>query len=86
MPSAGAARKRLNVGLIGLGRLGQVYARELATLFVILHVSYGATDLCVRVLEHLDAKTGTAAAKRYRSEALEVSRASTASGSRPPVT
>jgi inositol 2-dehydrogenase len=28
---AGAARKRLDVGLIGLGRLGRVYARDLAT-------------------------------------------------------
>ena len=26
-----AARRRLNIGLIGLGRLGRVYARDLAT-------------------------------------------------------
>lgn len=31
MTTAGAARRRLNVGLIGLGRLGRVYARDLAT-------------------------------------------------------
>ena len=29
--TASAARRRLNVGLIGLGRLGRVYARDLAT-------------------------------------------------------
>jgi hypothetical protein len=60
-----------------LFELDRLDGRELAMLFVILHVSYGATDLCARVLEHLDAKNGTAAVKRYRSEALEVSRAST---------
>ena len=31
MTTPGAARPRLNVGLVGLGRLGRVYARELAT-------------------------------------------------------
>jgi inositol 2-dehydrogenase len=31
LTTAGAARRRLNVGLIGLGRLGRVYARDLAT-------------------------------------------------------
>jgi scyllo-inositol 2-dehydrogenase (NAD+) len=31
LATAGAARKRLSVGLIGLGRLGRVYARDLAT-------------------------------------------------------
>jgi FkbM family methyltransferase len=60
-----------------LFELDRLDARELAKLFVILHVSYGAIDLCARVLEHLDAKSGTAAVKRYRSEAVEVSRAST---------
>ncbi|HEX7215496.1 MAG TPA: FkbM family methyltransferase [Methylomirabilota bacterium] len=49
---------------------------ELARLFVILHVSYGATDLCARVLECLDAKTGTATAKDYRAEAITVERVS----------
>ena len=27
----GTGRRRLNVGLIGLGRLGRVYARDIAT-------------------------------------------------------
>ena len=31
MATAGSGRKRLGVGLIGLGRLGRVYARDLAT-------------------------------------------------------
>jgi inositol 2-dehydrogenase len=31
LTTPGAARRRLNVGLIGLGRLGRVYARDLAT-------------------------------------------------------
>lgn len=43
---------------------------ELARLFAILHLSYGATDLCTRVLERLDARTGGTAAERYRLEAL----------------
>jgi FkbM family methyltransferase len=59
-----------------LFELDRLDAGELARLFVILHVSYGAIDLCARILECLDAKTRKAAAKVYRSEALAVARAS----------
>jgi hypothetical protein len=58
--------------LFDLDRLG---VDELSRLFVILHVSYGATDLCARLLECLDARTGSGAAERYRAEALAVRRA-----------
>ena len=57
-----------------LFELHRLDARELALLFVILHVSYGAIDLCARVLELLDTKTGTAVATRYRADALAVAR------------
>jgi hypothetical protein len=59
--------------LFELDRLG---VDELMRLFVILHVSYGATDLCARVLECLDARTGSHAAERYRAEAVARRRAS----------
>jgi FkbM family methyltransferase len=55
--------------------LDRLEADELVRLFVILHVSYGATDLCARILECLDARTGAAAAERYRAEALAMLRA-----------
>ena len=54
----------------GLFDLDQLDADDLLRLFVILHVAYGATDLCTRILEHLDARTGNTAAVRYRTEAL----------------
>jgi FkbM family methyltransferase len=50
--------------------LDRLDADDLVRLFVILHVAYGATDLCTRVLERLDARTGNAAAGHYRAQAL----------------
>jgi FkbM family methyltransferase len=63
-----------------LFELDQLDADELVRLFVILHVSYGATDLCARILEYLDARTGRDAAGRYRAEAVSVVRATSSGG------
>jgi inositol 2-dehydrogenase len=49
-----SAKARLNIGLIGLGRLGQVYARDLATripstrLVAVADVSRGAVDATLK--------------------------------------
>ena len=53
-----------------LFQLDRLDADDLGRLFVILHVAYRATDLCARVLQHLDVKTGRTAALNYRAEAL----------------
>lgn len=62
--------------------LDRLDADSLARLFVILHVAYSATDVCARVLERLDARTGAAAAARYRSEALAALRPARAARTR----
>jgi len=54
----------------GLFQLDRLDTDDLRRLFLILHVAYGATDLCTRILNHLDARTGDTAAVRYRAEAL----------------
>jgi hypothetical protein len=53
---------------------------DLARLFVILHVAYGATDLCTRILERLDATTGKTSAANYRAQALAAFHSTTAAG------
>lgn len=58
-----------------LFELDRLDPSELMRLFVILHVAYGATDLCARVLQHLDAKTGRTDSHSYRVEALASSNA-----------
>lgn len=60
--------------------LDRLDADDLGRLFVILHVAYGATDLCARVLERLDARTGKAAARHYREQALAALRPTPAAG------
>ena len=54
----------------GLFQLDRLDADDLRRLFLILHVAYGATDLCTRILKHLDARTGDTAAVGYRAEGL----------------
>ena len=57
MTTAGAARRRLGVGLIGLGRLGRVYARDLATripvtrLVAVADTNMAATEEVAREFE-----------------------------------
>ena len=60
--------------------LDRLDADDLIRLFVILHVAYGATDLCTRVLERLDARTGNATAGHYRAQALASLRPTDAAG------
>ena len=60
--------------------LDRLDADDLVRLFVILHVAYGATDLCTRVLERLDARTGNATAGHYRAQALASLRPTGAAG------
>jgi FkbM family methyltransferase len=54
--------------------LDRLDTESLARLFVILDVAYGTLDLGARVLERLDARTGRAAADRYREQALATPR------------
>jgi len=57
MTAASTTRPRLNIGLIGLGRLGQVYARDLSTRLAMTRLSAVAdTDhgLATRVAEEFD--------------------------------
>ena len=57
MTAASKTRPRLNVGLIGLGRLGRVYARDLSTRLAETRVTAVADtnrDLAVQVAEEFD--------------------------------
>jgi inositol 2-dehydrogenase len=48
--NAGSSRTKLNIGLIGLGRLGQVYARDLATRIPCTRLA-GIADVSTAALE-----------------------------------